>query len=180
MLSIGSGFIMQRNLAALLALIHLMLPVLAWGEALPPEAPARIDWVVVLKSQRQLQLFKDGKIFKTYPIALGQRPLGAKLRRGDGRTPEGLYLIDGRNDSSAYTRSLHISYPNAEDRARAHARGLDPGDKIMLHGMPEAAGQRDPDHFFKDWTDGCIAVGNTAIMEIWNIVPDGTPIIIRP
>lgn len=160
---------------ALLSLARLFLPEAAWAEEIP-----KADWVLVLKSQRELQLIKNGKILKSYPIALGKNPVGTKLRRGDGRTPEGLYLIDGRNSESIYTRSLHLSYPNPDDRMRARAGGYDPGDKIMIHGMPEDAGKPDPVHFFRDWTDGCISVGNTAIVEIWNAVGDGTPVVIRP
>lgn len=144
------------------------------------EESTKADWILILKSQRELRLIRNGKILKSYPIALGRNPVGTKRRRGDGRTPEGLYLIDGRNAESVFTRSLHISYPNIEDRAQARAAGDDPGDRIMIHGMPEDAGKPDPVHFFRDWTDGCVAVGNTAIMEIWDAVADGTPVIIRP
>src|SRR6185312_10844713 len=138
------------------------------------------DEVQVLKSERRLLLLREGRLVKAYPIALGRHPVGAKRRRGDGRTPEGRYTIDHHLPRSLYHRALHISYPNAADRARAARAHVDPGGGIVIHGMPEAAGRRDPDRFYKDWTDGCIAVGNTAIEEIWAAVPDGTPIEIKP
>lgn len=117
---------------------------------------------------------------KSYPIALGRDPLGPKLRIGDGRTPEGVYFIDGRNEASPFHRSLHLSYPTDRDTARARSAGLDPGGDIAIHGMPIEYGRHDPVRFFRDWTDGCIAVGNLAIEEIWALVPDGTPVEIRP
>jgi murein L,D-transpeptidase YafK len=101
-------------------------------------------------------------------------------RLGDGRSPEGIYRVDGRNPRSRYRLSLHLSYPNAADTARARAAGIDPGDGIFIHGMPRYFGRADPVRFFVDWTDGCIAVGNVAIEEIWDAVDDGTPVEIRP
>ncbi|MBX6369944.1 MAG: L,D-transpeptidase family protein [Rhodospirillales bacterium] len=149
----------------------------------PPEVeprPAFADRVLILKSSRELRLMRDGTVLKSYPVALGFNPVGPKLRRGDGRTPEGLYVVDGRNEASRFHRSLHLSYPNAEDRARAAAAGVDPGSDILIHGMPSEYGRYDPVRFYYDWTDGCIAVGNLAIEEIWALVPDGTPVEIRP
>lgn len=138
------------------------------------------DRIVVFKSRRVLELLRDGVVLKSYPIALGFHPVGPKRRAGDGRTPEGLYVIDGRNADTVYHRELHISYPNAKDRAWARAAHVLPGGEIFIHGMPPRFGHTDPAKFFRDWTDGCIAVGNSAIEEIWKAVPDGTPIDIKP
>ena len=143
-------------------------------------APLWADRVLVLKAQRRLDLLRNGVAFKSYPIALGPHPRGPKRRAGDGRTPEGVYLIDGCNPYTEFHRELHISYPNAADRARARAAHVNPGGEIYIHGMPLRFGHTDPVKFFVDWTDGCIAVGNIAIEEIWDAVPDGTPIEIRP
>jgi len=140
----------------------------------------KADRILVLKSRRKLELLRGGTVIKSYPIALGRHPKGPKRRRGDDRTPEGIYVIDAHFAGSAYHLALHISYPSPLDEARARARGVDPGDDIFIHGMPERFGHTDPVRFFRDWTNGCIAVGNAAIEEIWDAVDDGTPIEIRP
>jgi murein L,D-transpeptidase YafK len=142
--------------------------------------PLKADRVRVLKAQRMLELLRDGAVLKTYPIALGPHPRGAKHRRSDGRTPEGLYMIDGRTTRTPYHRALHISYPNYANIEHARAVGVAPGGAIFIHGMPRSFGHHDPVRFFVDWTDGCIAVGNIAIEEIWDAVDDGTLIEILP
>ena len=153
--------------------------------AVPCAVPARAmsigkaDRVLVIKSLRQLQLFRDGLLLKTYPIALGTHPVGPKLRAGDGRTPEGVYRIDDRLPNSAYHLALHVSYPDLADFARARAAGVDPGGKIFVHGLPASFRRVDFDSFPRDWTNGCISVGNLAIEEIWDAVDDGTPIQIQ-
>lgn len=139
-----------------------------------------IDRVLVLKDERRLMLIDDGQVVRDYAVALGFEPVGHKQREGDGRTPEGRYVIDWRNPHSQFHRSLHISYPDAGDRAAAAARGEDPGGAIMIHGLPADAGWIGAAHALKDWTAGCIAVTNDEIEEIWRLVPDGTPIEIRP
>ena len=152
---------------------------LSGGEA-RADAPLRADRILVLKAERALLLLRDGRPLKTYPIALGRHPREPKRRQGDGRTPEGFYFIDRRSTRTPFHRTLHISYPNDEDRARARAADVNPGGAIFIHGMPRSFGHHDPVRFFVDWTDGCIAVGNIAIEEIWDAVPDGTVIEIRP
>jgi len=127
----------------------------------------RADRIVVLKSARKLMLLRAGNVLGTFPVALGARPIGPKREQGDGRTPEGGYRIDGFNSHSRFYRALHISYPNAEDVRTALAAGLAPGGNIEIHGLPDGYGHYDPVAFFKDWTDGCIAVSNHAIDEIW-------------
>ncbi len=134
----------------------------------------------MLKSQRMLFLMRGNVVLRSYPIALGPHPDGPKRASGDGRTPEGRYVIDGRNPHSAYRLSLHISYPNAADDARSTAAHADPGGDIFIHGLPAWYGPNDPNRFYKDWTKGCISVGNAAIEQIWAAVDDGTPIEIRP
>ena len=131
----------------------------------------RADRVVVHKSRREMLLLHRDSVLRTYRIALGREPRGHKLREGDGRTPEGCYVIDRRNPKSAYHLSLHISYPNTEDRARAQELGVDPGGDIMIHGVK--SGVRHPED---DWTHGCIAVTDSEMDEIWELVPVGTPI----
>ena len=169
----------QRALAALCALFALLL---AAADAATPVAPALppADRIVVEKEQRRLILFNRGEAIKTYRIALGPHPVGPKEQEGDGRTPEGRYIIDGRNAGSAFHKSLHISYPNAEDRARAAARGVRPGGSIMIHGLASGLGWLGATHRFFNWTNGCVAVTNSEIDEIWKLVPDGTPIDIVP
>jgi murein L,D-transpeptidase YafK len=138
------------------------------------------DRVLVVKSRRTLALLNHGRIIKTYKVALGGNPHGAKTRQGDHKTPEGVYVLDRRNEHSQYYRSIHISYPNAEDRGRARKLGVTPGGDVMLHGLPNGYGWIGNGHRARDWTDGCIAVTNEEMDEIWRAVPDGTPIEIRP
>jgi murein L,D-transpeptidase YafK len=132
------------------------------------------DFVRVDKSERTLTLFAAGRPVKIYRgLQLGDAPEGHKHFEGDERTPEGHYTIDTRNPASAYHLSLHIPYPNAADRAFATQRGRPPGGAIFIHGQPNwlSAGRLPG-----DWTDGCIALSNEEIEELWRSVPDGTPI----
>lgn len=147
----------------------------------PPVRPVRLpaaDFVLVDKSDRTLTLFSGGRPYRNYGgIQFGDAPDGHKRFEGDERTPEGRYAIDYRNPQSSYHLSLHISYPNAADRAYATASGRSPGGEIFIHGQPNGLGSgRMPG----DWTDGCIALANAEIEELWRLVPDGTPIEIRP
>lgn len=148
-------------------------------EAAPPK-PLVADRVLVLKAKRLLELQRGGKVFETFPIALGRDPIGPKEQQGDGRTPEGVYRVDWRTEDTRYTRELHISYPEEADRERARAMHVDPGGAIFIHGLPRDYGPFDPPKWYRDWTEGCISVGNAAIVKIWDAVPDGTPIEIRP
>ncbi|MCU1285707.1 MAG: hypothetical protein JWO13_2057 [Acidobacteriales bacterium] len=141
---------------------------------------AKADSILVLKNERVLQLLKDGKPFKSYKIALGPTPAGAKTQQGDNKTPEGKYVIDSRNPQSAYHLSLHVSYPNARDVASAKAKHVSPGGDIFIHGLPKQYAYVGAAHTLHDWTLGCIAVTNPEIEEIWRLVPNGTPIEIRP
>lgn len=141
---------------------------------------ARADRVLVLKKERKLTLLANGQTLKTYAISLGGDPVGPKTREGDHKTPEGMYVLDRRNPKSRFHRSIHISYPGAHDRANAQTYGVSPGGDIMIHGLPNGYGWLRSTHRLHDWTDGCIAVTNDEIDEIWRAVPDGTPIEIRP
>jgi murein L,D-transpeptidase YafK len=151
----------------------------AASRAVPPAQP-KADHILVLKSERKLILMRDGKPLKTYKVSLGGEPVGAKTRRGDHKTPEGTYTIDRRNLHSQYHKSLHVSYPSAADAANARKLRASPGGDIMIHGLPNGMGWVGSNHLLRDWTDGCIAVTDQEIEEIWKLVPDGTPIEIKP
>ncbi|MBK5968669.1 MULTISPECIES: L,D-transpeptidase family protein [Thiorhodovibrio] len=148
----------------------------------PPPEPALADQVVVKKHQRLLQLVNNGRVFREYPINLGDSPRGHKIQEGDERTPEGDYILDWRNPNSQFYKSIHVSYPNQADREFARAIGVRPGGMIMIHGRPNwlRPGPLVRDYDELDWTDGCIAVQNAAMDEIWEKVRDGTPISILP
>jgi murein L,D-transpeptidase YafK len=140
------------------------------------------DKVLVKKGERRLYMLKDDKPFRSYPVSLGSNPLGHKERQGDGRTPEGQYVITWRNPKSQFRKALHISYPSASDRLNAERMGFSPGGMIAIHGQPRPNQHRDLQELLSsdDWTQGCIAVSNMAIDEIWELTPDGTPIEILP
>ena len=140
----------------------------------------RVDRVVVLKEERRLMLYAGAERVATYRIALGLDSTGHKTFRGDSRTPEGLYTLDYRNEDSQFYRSIHVSYPNDADRAAAIEADVPAGGNVMIHGLPDGNGWIGPVFNLRDWTDGCIAVTNREIEEIWRAVPDGTPIEIRP
>jgi len=116
----------------------------------------------------------------TYNVALGGEPVGPKTRQGDHKTPEGKYVLDHRNIHSQFYRSIHITYPNSRDVAQAKKMGVSPGGDVFIHGLPNRYGWVGKGHRLKDWTDGCIAVTNEEMDEIWMAVPDGTPIEIEP
>lgn len=157
----------------------LLMGILA-AEGLAAAQTVRADQVVVVKSERTLTLLSQGKAIRTYKVALGAVPVGAKEKQGDHRTPEGRYLLDRRSSQSKFYKSIHISYPNEQDRQRATRHGVSPGGDIMIHGLPNGFGWLGASHRLTDWTDGCIAVTNAEMDEIWDLVPDGTPIEIRP
>jgi murein L,D-transpeptidase YafK len=146
----------------------------------PLPAGTTIDRIVVEKSARRLSIFANRKQLKSYRVALGRNPVGAKEQEGDMKTPEGLYWIDWRNPESDYHLSLHISYPSDEDNARAAERGVNAGFDIMIHGITSRSGWIGSFHRMHDWTAGCIAVTDEEIEEICRVTPDWTPIEIRP
>ena len=141
------------------------------------------DKVIVKKSTRMLYLSSNGSIFKRYHISLGISPEGAKEIEGDMKTPEGLYVLDWRQKSKMYNRSIHISYPNEADKARAKEIGYPAGGMIMIHGTPNDWGLSpigDWMPMLLDWTEGCIALSNEDMEEVWNLTQNGTPIFILP
>ncbi|SIO17340.1 L,D-transpeptidase family protein [Vannielia litorea] len=146
----------------------------------PDMAPKaeQADALRVDKSERRLDLLRNGEAIASYAISLGAAPEGHKGREGDERTPTGDYVIDWRNPNSIAHLSLHISYPNEADRARAAEAGVSPGGDIMIHGLPNGWGWLGAVHLVWDWTNGCIAVTDAQMREIWSLVPDGTPITI--
>lgn len=138
-------------------------------------------YIQIHKSKRIMILYdRYGKRMKHYRIALGKNPVGHKQREGDSRTPEGRYYIDGRNPESSYHLSLKISYPNTRDIFKAQLRNQSPGGMIMIHGLPNGKEWISKYHAKRDWTDGCVAVDNRQIREIWRMVDDGTPVDIYP
>ena len=147
---------------------------------LPSPGLPDVDHLVVRKSQRRLYLMDGDKIVRSYKIALGLEPVGPKRRDGDFRTPEGWYRLARRNPRSDYFLSIQISYPNAEDLERAHAHHWQTGGSIMIHGLPNRLKNSPWYYQHNDWTDGCIAVSDADMVEIWLLTRDGTPIDIQP
>lgn len=147
---------------------------------LPALAQQKADSVRVDKSERRLYLLKDGEVLAAYRATFGADPKGHKQQQGDERTPEGHYTLDYKNASSRFYKSIHVSYPNARDRANARDRGVDPGGDIMIHGQTNGWGWAGPLVQFFPWTDGCIALSDPDMDQVWKAVDVGTPIEIRP
>jgi murein L,D-transpeptidase YafK len=139
----------------------------------------RVDLVIVKKKDHKLLLMNGDTVVKSYSVALARGGLGPKQREGDHKTPEGSYRVASRNQSSRFHRALHVSYPNEADKERAQKLGVDPGSDIMIHGIQNGLGWIGAAHRLIDWTN-CLAVTDEEIEEIWTVVPDGTPIEIRP
>ncbi|MGO7633662.1 murein L,D-transpeptidase family protein [Rhizobium leguminosarum] len=153
------------------------------GSPPPPDAPLeqRADLIRVYKAERRMVLLRGDAPISTYRISLGTAAdEGPKQREGDEKTPEGRYEIDWRNPQSMAHLSLHISYPGPDDRRNAEAGGFPPGGNIMIHGLPNGWGLFGNTHQLWDWTDGCIAVTNSEMRDIWARVPNHTPIEIVP
>jgi murein L,D-transpeptidase YafK len=170
------------GIAAIGIAVVVMWDALKLDRTIPPLAPIeqRADKILVDKAARRMTLLKDGTTLRSYDVSLGSAPVGHKQQEGDGRTPEGLYTIDFRNARSRFHLSLRVSYPDAQDREAARQRGVPPGGDIMIHGLPRGLGLLGDLHLARDWTDGCIAVTNREIEEIWALVDTGTVIEIRP
>jgi murein L,D-transpeptidase YafK len=167
-------------LVLLVCLAAVALAAAAYLNVNPLPYDAVADRVVIEKSARRLTLLRNGNPLKTYRVALGRVPIGAKEYEGDQRTPEGLYRIDFHKPDSDYHLALHISYPEQRDVDRAAALGLSAGSDIMIHGLPNGRGWVGRFHRRSDWTAGCIATANFEIEEIYRAVPDGTPVELRP
>jgi len=156
------------------------LLILLWQGSLHAGEFPIADKVVIDKSDRKLHLLKDGESFRIFDIALGMRPIGDKQEEGDFKTPEGLYVLDTRNPNSEYFLSIHVSYPSGQDLREARSRGLDPGGAIMIHGQPNAPTRSEAYYRTQNWTNGCIAVSNSDMIDIWLMTDSDTPIEIRP
>ncbi|MEO6080009.1 MAG: L,D-transpeptidase family protein [Steroidobacteraceae bacterium] len=156
----------------LLALLGVSVPIGA--EALPTATR-----VVVHKAERRMELLQGTQVLRTFKVSLGLMPQGPKERAGDYRTPEGSYYLTRRNARSDFFLSILVSYPNQRDVKLAKANGRDPGGSIMIHGLPNLL-KRDPGYYERDWTDGCIAVSNSDMIEIWLLTNNNTPIDILP
>ena len=144
------------------------------------EPAKQADRIVIEKSKRTMTLLSGSTVLKTYKVALSGQPVGAKQRIGDHKTPEGLYIVDQKKPASLFHRVLHVSYPNARDTENARRLGVSPGGDIEIHGLGAKYGWVGAAHRQVDWTDGCIAVTNEEIDEIWPLVPVGTPVEIKP
>jgi murein L,D-transpeptidase YafK len=167
--SIGVGQLMKM----IVPLILLLLSTIG-------AAAGIVDLVRVHKAERRMELLSMGEVVRSYAIALGGNPVGHKRQQGDERTPEGRYVLDWRNPNSCCVKSLHVSYPNAADEAAARQAGVSPGGMIMIHGPVNRLRWFDWLLQMFDWTDGCIAVTEEEMLEIWDMVSDGTPIEINP
>jgi murein L,D-transpeptidase YafK len=161
--------------AVICAIALLLLTVQVQGTA-----KLEADTIVISKSARTMSLLSGGKALKTYKVALGGVPVGPKRVEGDHKTPEGNYVIDAKNGHSRFHLALHVSYPSAADTETARKLGSRPGGAIMIHGLAASFAYLGPLHRQTDWTDGCIAVTNAEIEEIWKLVPVGTRVEIRP
>jgi len=159
-------------------LIATWVPGLALRSIAGP--PKQIDRIVIEKSKRTMALMSGSEVVKTYKVALGRQPIGAKDRQGDHKTPEGIYSVDGRIPNSRFHKALHISYPSAADREHALKLGVPPGGDVEIHGLGAIWGWIGARHRLMDWTDGCIAVTNEEIDEIWPLVQIGTIVEIKP
>jgi murein L,D-transpeptidase YafK len=173
----------------LLSILALPLAAHAAGPAAQPTPPPadwekyatpKADRIVVYKAERRLEIRRGDKVLRSYHIALGRHPVGPKIEQGDGRTPEGTYIIDRRNMMSEYHLSLHLSYPSALDIKRAAAHNARAGGGIMIHGEPNVLNHEGKKRLFKDWTAGCIALSNTDVDEVWRLVDDGIAVDIYP
>jgi murein L,D-transpeptidase YafK len=140
----------------------------------------RADKIVIVKSARTLSLMNRGRVLREYKVALGSDPVGPKARKGDHKTPEGEYVIDAKKDHSRFYKALHISYPNQADKQRALSQGKDPGGDVEIHGVENGLGWLGSLHRTVDWTDGCVALTDAEMDEIWDSVAVGTVVEIRP
>ncbi len=145
-----------------------------------PSTDRPVDRVIVEKAKRTLTLMKQDQEVKTYRVALGRDPVGPKTRKGDQKTPEGLYYVDYKVRNSIYYRALHLSYPNQDDLERARDLQVPPGGSIMIHGMKEDKLWMGDVQYLFNWTNGCIALTNPEMEEVWDLVSPWTPVEIRP
>ena len=162
-----------------LLILYLLLSLCGCDDA-PNKIRKKADKVVVFKAERKMWLMHNQQVIASYAIALGAEPEGHKKQEGDERTPEGNYTLDWRNAQSSCYKSLHISYPNEADKTNAQQLGVSPGGMVMIHGLHPSVAWLGSWHTVWDWTDGCVAVSNDEMDEIWQMVPDGTPMELKP
>jgi murein L,D-transpeptidase YafK len=155
----------------------LLLGALLWVGVLPSHAnyapsaaQQSADKILVVKSERRLYLFRGREVLRSYRVSLGLNPRGHKQRSGDFRTPEGMYRLTRRNARSAFFLSIQISYPAPDDVRRARANGWEPGGSIMIHGLPNNPSHPEEHYVTSDWTNGCIALANGDMLELWSLV----------
>ena len=172
--------VVRKAILASAAVCILALYLYAHHNWHPLPVGTTIERIVVEKSAKRLSIFGGGNQVKSYRIALGRNPVGAKQKEGDMKTPEGIYKIDSRNAQSSFHLALHVSYPSDEDNRRAAARGISAGSDIMIHGIQNGRGWIGAFHRWKNWTAGCIALTDEEIEELWRVTPDRTTIEIRP
>ena len=159
---------------------HILLTITLLFSCLIPAFGSDVDYVLVNKSEQKMYLLSGGKRLKEYHVVFGANPKGHKQQEGDQRTPEGKYVLDYKKSNSAFHKAIHISYPNDKDKARAKKKGVNPGGLIMIHGQKNGLGWLSWLSQNFNWTDGCIAVTNEEMDEIWKLVKVGTPIEIQP
>lgn len=173
-----------RNIAVVGGVVVAAVLALLWAVNRPVDPPladgTTADFILVEKSAHRMTLYANGQEIRSYRVSLGRGGPAPKQQEGDQLVPEGRYHIDARNPASAYHLSLKISYPDAADQAAAATRGESAGSNIMIHGLRNGLGWLGRAHLLVDWTAGCIAVTNGEMEEIWRVVPEGTPIEIRP
>jgi murein L,D-transpeptidase YafK len=165
-------------LAAAVFLFCFSVSVPAMELARATDSP--VDRIIVEKSKRTMTLLKQDKEVRTYKIALGRDPVGPKVMQGDYKTPEGVYYVDYKVRNSIYHRALHLSYPNTDDVERAKSLGVPPGGSIMIHGMKQDKLWMGDVQYLFNWTNGCIALTNDEIEEVWDLVSAWTPVEIKP
>lgn len=164
---------MTKTKATLLFILFFLGTAFSWGLE-------KADKVLVIKSESTLYLKKGGNTIKEYHVVFGADPKGHKQQEGDEKTPEGNYILDYKKPDSAFYKAIHISYPDAQDKHRAKSAGVDPGGLIMIHGQKNGFGWFSWITQRFNWTNGCIAVSNSDMDDIWSLVDSGTPIEIRP
>ena len=175
---------MYRKLLISMTLAALLAPAARADSLAGLAGPAGmlrpVDRVIVQKSNRRMELYRDGAIVATYKISLGLQPVGQKQREGDFRTPEGRYRLTRRNARSDFYLAVQVSYPEAIDLALARKNGWAPGGAIMVHGLPNFQKYARERYLSTDWTDGCIALSNEDMLDFWLLTGQDTPIEIRP
>jgi murein L,D-transpeptidase YafK len=170
----------RRKILGLVSIFALSCMSVGVASKIGAQTATKVDRIVVEKSKRTLTLMDGRKALKTYKVALGGQPVGAKDRQGDHKTPEGIYSVDAKNPNSQFYKALHISYPNQADRANARKLGVSPGGDVEIHGLGAKWGWIGAKHRLTDWTDGCVALTNEEIDEIYPLVKVGTTVEIRP